>query len=161
MKTIRRAWTRRFATRLWAVTVGLLLLHGAHGEEPTGGDQELIKQLNIHNVDNMHGLTFELYICKLLENQGYNAENLRASNDFGTDIIATNKKARVSIQVKRSKHPIDRRAISDAVAGMAYYKCNQSMVVTNGHFTKPAKKFAREVGCTLIGRTQLIEWIAA
>ena len=130
-------------------------------EERSPEDQELIKQLDISNVDTMHGLTFEIYICKLLENQGYKAKNMPRSNDFGTDIIATKGDAKVSIQVKRSKNPIDRKTISDAVAGMKYYKCNRSMAVSNNVFTKQAKKFAKETGCVLIGREELIKWITA
>ena len=130
-------------------------------QEQSQGDQELIKQLDIHNVDTMHGLTFEVYVCKLLENQGYKATNLRASNDFGTDIIAAKGEDKYSIQVKRSKNTITRTAISDAVAGKDYYKCNKSMVVTNSRFTDSAREFAAKTGCILIGRDQLVKWIEA
>jgi HJR/Mrr/RecB family endonuclease len=138
-----------------------LLVLPLPAEERSPEDQELIKQLDISNIDVMHGLTFEIYVCKLLENQGYVAQNMRASNDFGTDIIATKGDDKFSIQVKRSKNPIDRKAISDAVAGMKYYKCNRSMAVSNNVFTKQAKKFAKETGCALIGREELIKWITA
>jgi len=143
------------------MAIALLLLSSGMAQERGSEDQELIKQLTIDNVDVMHGLTFEIYVCKLLEHRGYKTRNLRASNDFGTDIIATKAKDTYSIQVKRSKNPIDRKAISDAVAGMAYYKCNKSMVVTNSKFTKSAQQFAANTHCILIGRKELIAWITA
>ena len=138
-----------------------MLLSPGTAQERASGDQELIKQLTIDNIDVMHGLTFEIYVCKLLEQRGYKTQNLRASNDFGTDIIATKDKDTYSIQVKRSKNPIDRKAISDAIGGKEYYKCDKSMAVSNNVFTKQAKKFAKETGCVLIGREELIKWIAA
>ncbi len=131
------------------------------GQTTNPDDQELIKELELYNVDRMHGLTFEIYVCKLLKHRGYATKNMRASNDFGTDIIATKGNDKISIQVKRSKNRIDRKAISDAVAGMKFYKCNKSMVVTNNRFTDSAKKFAKKTECTLIGRAELAKWIAS
>ena len=144
---------------LLTTAISLMLLSPGTAQERASGDQELIKQLTIDNIDVMHGLTFEIYVCKLLEQRGYKTQNLRASNDFGTDIIATKDKDTYSIQVKRSKNPIDRKAISDAVAGMVYYKCGKSMVVTNSKFTKSAQQFAATTSCILIGRRELITWI--
>jgi len=133
----------------------------APGQEVNPDDQELIKELEIYNVDRMHGLTFEIYVCKLLQHQGYKTRNIRASNDYGTDIIATKGRDTISIQVKRSKHSINRKAISDAVAGMKYYKCNKAMVVTNSRFTDSAKKFAEKTECILVSRDELTNWIAS
>ena len=72
-------------------------------------------------VDVMPGLTFEKLVGSLLKQQGYEVGNMRASSDYGVDMIINKDKERIAVQVKRSKNKIARKAISDAVAGMKYY----------------------------------------
>jgi len=120
---------------------------------------ELARLLTIEQVDRMHGLTFEAYVCKLLESQGYAVENIRASNDYGVDAIATMGEERIAVQIKRSKNPINRSAISDASAGKDYYKCSKAMVVTNSRLTDNAKIFAEGIGCVTVERDDLLVWI--
>mgnify|MGYP006299881999 CR=1 FL=1 len=124
-------------------------------------DMELIRLITIEQVDEMHGLTFENYVCKLLESRGYEVENKRASNDYGVDAMATKgeSKLKIAIQIKRSKNPIDRSAVSDAVAGVEFYKCDKAMVVTNSRLTKNAKIFAEKTGCKVVDREKLLEWM--
>ena len=110
-------------------------------------------------VDAMAGLAFEKLVASLLERQGYEVGNLRASNDYGVDMIINKGKERIAVQVKRSKNKITRKAISDAVAGMKYYNCAKAMVVTNSEFTEDAREFARGTECILIDRTILQQWL--
>ena len=110
-------------------------------------------------VDKMSGIAFEKLVAILMKSQGYEVGNLRASNDYGVDIIANSKTYRIAVQVKRSKNKITRKAISDAVAGMKYYNCNKAMVVTNSEFTEDAREFARGTDCTLVDRTVLKSWL--
>ncbi len=123
-------------------------------------DLELTRLLTIEQIDRMHGLTFEAYVCRLLESQGYAVENIRASNDFGVDAIARKGEESIAIQIKRSKHPIDRRAISDASAGKAFYKCTRAMVVTNSTLTQSAKAFAEGIQCKVVEREEFLAWVA-
>jgi restriction system protein len=103
----------------------------------------------------MAGINFEKLVARLMKVQGYKVSNMRESNDYGVDIIATDKDgSRIAVQVKRSKNKITRKAISDAVAGMKYYKCTKSMVVTNSNFTEDAAEFGRGTECILIARNQ-------
>ncbi len=44
--------------------------------------------MQIADIDNMNGLEFEVYIARLLRHMGYKVENIKASGDFGVDIIA-------------------------------------------------------------------------
>ena len=122
-------------------------------------DMELARLLTIEQVDRMHGLTFEAYVCKLLESQGYAVENIRASNDYGVDVIASKGKEKIAIQIKRSKNPIDRHAISDASAGKDFYKCRKAMLITNSTLTDSARMFAKEIGCETVERTEFLAWV--
>ena len=110
-------------------------------------------------VDAMSGHAFEDLVVKLLKARGYEVGNLRESNDYGVDMIANKGEERIAVQCKRSKNPIARKAISDAVAGMKYYKCTRAMVVTNSRFTDDAREFARGTECELVDRAVLEQWM--
>ena len=51
------------------VLFSLLAVCGLAGTS-SQDDMELARLLTIEQVDRMHGLTFEAYVCKLLEGQG-------------------------------------------------------------------------------------------
>ena len=61
---------------IWVCVIATVFAGVAHGQSRDKQDQELIKQLDIENVDKMHGLTFEIYVCKLLQHQGYVTQDL-------------------------------------------------------------------------------------
>jgi len=145
--------------RIGTVIVFSLLAVCCYAAPSSQDDMELARLLTIEQVDRMHGLTFEAYVCKLLESQGYAVENIRASNDYGVDAIATMGEERIAVQIKRSKNPINRSAISDASAGKDYYKCSKAMVVTNSRLTDNAKIFAEGIGCVTVERDDLLVWI--
>ncbi len=117
------------------------------------------KALQISDIDNMAGIEFEKYIARLLQAQNYKISFTKISGDFGIDIIANKNQEKYAIQIKRYSKAVGRSAISDAVAGMAYYKCNKTMVVTNNYFTKLAQELAISNNCVLINRDKLGEWI--
>lgn len=118
-----------------------------------------VRALEIADVDNMAGISFEHYVQKLLTHQGYTAKVTQASNDLGTDIIAERDGIKYSIQVKRQEKPVSRRAISDALGGRDYYCCDRAMVITNSHFTEGAIKMASSTKCVLVNREILARWI--
>ena len=79
--------------------------------------------------------------------------------DLGVDLVATGFGNKIAIQVKRYTNKVSRRAISDSVAGMNYYGCNEAMVVTNSYFSPGAITLAKSTGCILIDRDTLAKWI--
>jgi HJR/Mrr/RecB family endonuclease len=107
----------------------------------------------------MSGVEFEAYLQKLLRTKGYRVSMTKATGDFGVDLVAIRETDKVAIQVKRLSTRVSRRAVSDAVAGMQHYHCNQSMVITNNYFTPGAVTLARSTGCMLIDRDKLAKWI--
>lgn len=116
------------------------------------------KAMSHSQIDSMNGLDFEHYAAKLMQNEGYSSKVTVGSNDLGVDIIASRDSDKYSVQVKRQKSKVSRRAVSDAVAGMSLYDCNRSMVVTNNYFTPGAIKLAETNSCVLIDRDELIKW---
>ena len=113
-------------------------------------------------VDQMDGVSFERYVGTLLKAQGYRGiQYTKTSGDYGVDIILKKDGTRTAVQVKRSNSAIGGSAVQQAVAGMSYYKCSRSMVVTNASFTNGAKTLAASNNCTLVDGLKLGGWIAA
>ncbi len=115
--------------------------------------------LQLADIDRMDGHAFEQYVARLLTAQGYQIKLTGHSGDMGVDIVAQRSTLKYAVQVKRYTEPVSRRAVSDAVAGMAQYGCNAAMVVTSGYFTPGAQELARANRCVLIDRDKLAEWI--
>lgn len=121
--------------------------------------KSLVKTIDLSGVDKMTGTEFEKYIGEILKSQGYKIQLTAGSHDYGVDIIARQDNTKIAVQLKRYSSSVGRSAISDAVAGLAHYKCNKSMVITNHYFTKEAKILAESNNCELINRDELARWI--
>lgn len=119
-----------------------------------------LRALEISDIDNMDGHSFEHYVAELLRHEGYTGvEVTPGSGDFGVDIVASKSARRYAIQVKRQTQTVSRRAVSDAVAGKDYFSCNAAMVVTNNYLSKSARAFASSVGCEVVDRDVLAKWV--
>lgn len=122
--------------------------------------EAIARAYSIADVDNMDGIAFEHYVAKLLRNESYtNVRVSKASGDFGVDVTASKGGVTYAIQVKRYTGLVSRRAVSDAVAGKGHYSCDAAMVVTNSYLSKQSKEFAKSVGCEIVDRDVLGEWI--
>jgi HJR/Mrr/RecB family endonuclease len=119
-----------------------------------------LPQVDLTSMDSMTGYEFEYCIAELLEKQGYITEIQGGAGDLGIDIIATKEDERLAIQCKRFSQKVSRRAVSDVVAGMHHYKCNQAMVVTNNYFHKGAIELAKSNNVQLVDRDILSRWIS-
>ncbi|WP_460709315.1 restriction endonuclease [Lysobacter terrae] len=123
-------------------------------------NRETARALRISDVDSMAGHNFERYIATLLEFQGFHTKVTKGSGDSGVDIVAKKDGVAYAIQCKRSASGISRRAVSDAVAGIAHYGCTHAMVVTNRYFTPGARALAASNRCILVDRDMLATWIS-
>ena len=111
--------------------------------------------MNAKNIDYMSGSEFEIFLNDLLIANGFKSKIVGGSGDNGIDLVAEKDGARYSIQAKRYKGKVNRRAITDAVAGQHAYGCQKAMVITNSYFTLGAKDFAKACNCILIDRDRL------
>ena len=64
--------------------------------------------------------------------------------------------AKIAVQAKRWNRKIGNKAIQEVVASAGHYRCQQSMVVTNSFFTKPAIELARDNKVELWDRNRLV-----
>lgn len=108
-----------------------------------------------HVKDRMDGYSFEQYIASLFYRMGYKNKVTKGSHDFGADIILSNGRKKIVIQVKRYKYNVGIKAVQEVFAAQHYYKANGSYVVTNSKFTKSAIILANKIGVNLIDRNEL------
>lgn len=119
-----------------------------------------VRAIKMSEVDGMGGVEFEKYIGALMEQRGFKVQFTKATGDFGIDILASKEGQDYAIQIKRYGKPVDRKAVGDAVLGMAKYrKSAVPVVITNNRFTTEAKEVARLNSCILIDRDRLSLWI--
>lgn len=138
----------------------MLRLDREREKEEEAREEARLQALELADVDNMDGISFESYVARLLENEGFsNVQVTQASSDFGVDIIASRDKYTYAIQTKRTETNVSRRAVSDAVAGKKFFSCNAAMVITNSFISKQVKEFALFSGCEIVERDTLAEWI--
>lgn len=121
--------------------------------------EKKFRGIQIANIDSMTGIEFEQYLQKLLANQGYSVYVTQASGDLGVDLIASRDGDKIAVQAKRYNTRVTRRAISDAIAGMYHYDCNEAMVITNNYFSPGAVALAQSTECILVDRDTLAKWV--
>lgn len=115
----------------------------------------------IADIDKMTGAMFEQYLEILFHNHGYKVERTGKTGDYGADLVICKDGIRTIVQAKRYKKNVNLKAVQEAVAAKAMYKCSQAMVVTNSYFAKSALVLARENGVELWDREQLVRMILA
>ena len=126
---------------------------------PKLAQERRFQALQIDDVDKMDGRTFEHYVARLMESQGYKTTVTPASGDLGVDIVAERDGVRYAVQCKRYSNLIPRTAVSDAVGGAAHYRCTEAMVVTTHYFSTGALQLAQANRCTLVDRNTLVKWV--
>lgn len=120
-----------------------------------------IRALRMDQVDLMTGTEFEDYVGRVLAHQGFRVKRLGGSGDQGCDLLLTRDGRRTACQVKRYAKSVGNGAVQEAVASMAFHRCDAAMVVTNSWFTSGARALARANGCRLVARDELSELAAA
>lgn len=120
-----------------------------------------LQSLEMEQVDAMHHADFELYVCKLLQHQGFTSvKRVGGSNDGGADIIAKKDGENYAIQVKHYARSVNLRAVQEAVTAMELRGYQHSMVVTNAVFTRPTLSHTKGAErLTLIDRDHLAMWV--
>lgn len=115
---------------------------------------------DLQYVDRLTPRDFEHFVGELLTMRGFDQVRVtQASGDYGVDVLARKGKKHYAIQAKLYSNNVGTKAVSEPVAGLPFYQCQVAMVVTNSYFTKAAKTFANKVGCELVDRDVLKQWL--
>lgn len=99
----------------------------------------------------MRGPEWEDFLVRVFRLLGAEVEPTGTSGDQGVDLIVTLGSRRYAIQAKGYVSAVSNKAVQEAVAGMAYYRCNACAVITNSRFTTGAIELAESNRCRLIG----------
>ena len=115
-----------------------------------------LSESGIHEIDAMDGRTFEDCLAALFSRQGFEVEVTPYRGDWGADLVLVKAGIRTVVQAKRYKKSVGVRAVQEAVAAKAKYRCSEAMVVTNATFTRQAIELARVNKVALWGREELV-----
>lgn len=109
-----------------------------------------------NSIDNMTGVQFEQFCCRLLEAYGFaNIKQTPASGDHGVDILAWKSGKKYAIQCKRYKQNVGNKAVQEVYTGKQLYAAGEAIVLTSSYFTAQAKQEADDLGVTLWDRDGL------
>lgn len=118
-----------------------------------------LKQSGILNVDEMTGREFEEYLRVLFRERGYQVQLTPASGDYGADLILSAKDLKIVVQAKRYKKNVGLKAVQEISTAKSHFNADECWVVTNSHYTEPAKKLAASNRVRLVDRELLMKWM--
>ena len=118
--------------------------------------RELLLQ---ENWKAMRGPEFEVFLVEAFHLLGGIVERTGGSGDQGVDLVVAIGKRRYAVQAKGYVSAVSNLAVQEAVAGMAHYRCNCSMVITNSRFTQGAIELAASNCCVLIDEDELAAFV--
>lgn len=142
------------------VLLGLFLIKKAFEFGKQLKFKRLMIRSGIKDIDRMDGFQFEEYLKCLFRELGYKPQVTKKSGDFGADLILKGKN-KIAVQAKRYgyKNNVSLDAVREVFASQAYYKADESWVITNSFFTKQAKELAQACNVKLLDRYALQEFI--
>src|ERR671915_976665 len=122
-------------------------------------ERRRLARSGIREIDAMNGPTFERYLGIMFRRLGYEVEHVgSARGDYGADLVIRKNGTRTVVQAKRyGGERVGVRAVQEANAARAMYRCAEAMVVTNNAFTQQAEALAHAADVELVGREELIK----
>lgn len=98
----------------------------------------------LDEIDSLTWREFERLVCDLFVSRGYEARLIGGKRDHGADVIATNERERLAIQVKhrRDRRWVGERAVQAVVASLPVHACTRGLVVTNSTFAPGMARIA-------------------
>lgn len=121
--------------------------------------ENLSKLLLDERWKELRGIDFEKYVARVFQHLGYETEETPKSGDQGVDLVVIYGTKRIAIQIKGYYNSVDNSAVQEVVAGMRFYRCSQSCVVTNSRFTKSALDLAAANHCLCVGEMNFEDFI--
>lgn len=118
-------------------------------------EQRRLRRAGLPEIDHMSGLEFEKKLQVLFRQLGYRVERTPYVGDYGADLILSRGDERVLVQAKRWTKPVGIKAVQEAAAAKAPYRCQRALVVSNQEFTRSAQELARANQVELWGRRRL------
>lgn len=108
-------------------------------------------------VDTFKGEEFEKFLLAHFQNLGYRGDTTPKSHDYGADLVLCKDNKKTVVQAKRWSSKVGIEAIQQIIGAKAYYKANNSIVITNNYFTSSAINLAESSDVELWDRKKLLE----
>ena len=106
------------------------------------------------NINTLSGLEFEKLCQDLLKRLGFDVETTKQSGDGGIDLIAYNHQPFYSgkyiVQCKRYTGSVGEPIVRDLYGVIMAEHANKGILITTGHFTMSASRFAQNKNIELI-----------
>jgi restriction system protein len=118
-----------------------------------------LKKSGILQIDAMTGREFEEYLRVLFFERGYRVRLTKKTGDYGVDLILSSKNRKIIVQAKRYKKNVGIKAVQEISAAKNHYQADECWVVTNSHFTDPARNLAKSNQVRLVDRPLLMKWM--
>ena len=153
---LRPYWREALLAFACTALLGAFWILIGNRHRPPPDDEALMAR-----IDAMAGLEFEVWIVERLVAAGYQVRNVRASGDFGVDIITWIHGLAVGLQPKRYQGKVGNDAVQQVLAGCDYHGCHLAVVLTQSSFTAAAREQAEKARhpVVLIERTQLLDLV--
>jgi hypothetical protein len=108
----------------------------------------------------MTGRGFANFVGLALEEQGCSIEPADRADAWRGLFVVRRGDTRLAVLAKADgDRPIDVDAVEQGKRAMAFHGCRSAVVVTNSHFTAPAKELAATTGCKLVEASQIPDFI--
>ena len=104
---------------------------------------------DLGEADRMEGHKFESYIGVMFAKLGFKSLVTKGSGDQGVDVIVKTTRESYAIQTKCFQNALSNKPIQEIVAGKAFYKCDNAVVITNAGYTNSALELAQSVNVEL------------
>lgn len=121
--------------------------------------EEPVETFKFPDIDSMTGIELEEFLVELFSRANYSIYTTKTTGDNGVDLIIEKHGIRTAIQAKCYSNSVGNSAVQEVVAGMAFYGCKNSMVITSNYFTKAAIELAKANNVVLWDRDKLLEQI--
>ena len=146
---------------IFAIAIALSLLERLVKAQKASKLNKRLATAGIVETNAMTGEEFEKWLKVRFEELGYKVELTPVTGDMGADLILHSPKGlKIAVQAKKTtKRDIGPKSIGEVLRGIRAYECDKGMVVTNGSFTKSAKREARACNVELWDRDKLLDKI--
>jgi restriction system protein len=110
-------------------------------------------------VGSMSGAQFEVFVADLFKAMGHQAVVLGGAGDQGVDVIVNRRGARVAVQCKNHRKPVNNKAVQEVYAGARHHQCAEACVVAPAGYTRGAIGLARSTEVSLFDADSIHRWI--
>src|SRR5689334_19233914 len=113
-------------------------------------EKQKSKRSSVEDLRGLTGAEFEVYVARLLKENGWSVSGTPTTGDQGADLIASKENRKLIIQAKCYSGSVGNSAVQEVVGAMKFYDGTEGCVVTNSTFTPSARALAQKTAVRLI-----------